>query len=65
VADRLFRDRVNVGRGLGLGLFLVHATMDAQGGSVELERRRPEAVFALRFAAAGRADPGDGEPRSA
>ena len=52
VADRLFHDRVNVGRGLGLGLFLVHATMDAQGGSVELEQRRPEAVFALRFAAA-------------
>ncbi len=52
VADRLFHDRINVGRGLGLGLFLVHATMDAQGGSVELEQRRPEAVFALRFAAA-------------
>ena len=52
VADRLFHDRVNVGRGLGLGLFLVHATMDAQGGSVELEQRRPEAVFALRFAPA-------------
>jgi signal transduction histidine kinase len=52
VADRLFHDRVDAGRGLGLGLFLVHATMDAQGGSVELEQRRPEAIFALRFAAA-------------
>ncbi|MEO8246943.1 MAG: PAS domain-containing sensor histidine kinase [Chloroflexota bacterium] len=49
VAERLFHDRVDVGRGLGLGLFLVHATMDAQGGSVELEQRRPEAIFALRF----------------
>jgi signal transduction histidine kinase len=59
VAERLFHDRVNVGRGLGLGLFLVHATMDAQGGSVELEQRRPEAVFALRFdpATEGRAAP--------
>lgn len=49
VAERLFHDRLDVGRGLGLGLFLVHATMDAQGGSVELEQRRPAAVFALRF----------------
>lgn len=55
VAEHLFRDRVAVGRGLGLGLFLVHATMDAQGGSVELEQRRPSAVFTLRFPAA-RAD---------
>lgn len=54
VAETLFRDRVTVGRGLGLGLFLVHASMDAQGGSVELERRRPRAVFALRFPASQR-----------
>ena len=49
VADRLFRDRVAAGRGLGLGLYLVHATMSAMGGGVELEQRRPGAVFALRW----------------
>jgi signal transduction histidine kinase len=49
VADRLFSDRVAVGRGLGLGLYLVQAMMVAQGGSVELEQRRPAAVFALRW----------------
>ncbi|HET7685087.1 MAG TPA: HAMP domain-containing sensor histidine kinase [Candidatus Limnocylindria bacterium] len=54
VAERIFRDRISSGRGLGLGLFLVHASMDAMGGSVELERRRPKAVFALRFPAAPR-----------
>ncbi len=52
VAGTLFRERVTGGRGLGLGLFQVRATMDAQGGSVELEQRRPQAVFALRFPAA-------------
>lgn len=54
VAERLFRDRVAVGRGLGLGLFLVRASMEAMGGSVHLERRRPGAVFALRWPAAPR-----------
>ena len=49
VARRLFADRVAAGRGLGLGLFLVHASMEAMGGSVTLERRRPQAVFALRW----------------
>jgi signal transduction histidine kinase len=49
VADRLFHDRVSAGRGLGLGLYLVHATMSAMGGSVTLEHRRPAAVFALRW----------------
>jgi signal transduction histidine kinase len=49
VADRLFHDRVAAGRGLGLGLYLVHATMNAMGGSVVLEQRRPAAVFALRW----------------
>ena len=49
VADRLFHDRVAAGRGLGLGLYLVHATMNAMGGSVVLEQRRPMAVFALRW----------------
>lgn len=52
VAERLFHDRVAVGRGLGLGLFLVHATMTAQGGSVQLEQRRPRAIFTLRWPAA-------------
>ncbi|MEO5985770.1 MAG: ATP-binding protein [Candidatus Limnocylindria bacterium] len=49
VARRLFRDRVSAGRGLGLGLYLVHATMTAMGGSVQLEHRAPAAVFALRW----------------
>ena len=49
VARRLFRDRVTAGRGLGLGLYLVHATMAAMGGSVHLEQRSPVAVFALRW----------------
>jgi two-component system OmpR family sensor kinase len=52
VARRLFVDRVAAGRGLGLGLYLVHASMNAMGGSVSLERRRPNAVFALRWPAA-------------
>ena len=49
VAELLFHDRVSVGRGLGLGLYLVRATMTAMGGSVQLEERRPAAVFALRW----------------
>lgn len=49
VAERLFHDRVSVGRGLGLGLYLVRATMTAMGGSVQLEQRHPAAVFALRW----------------
>jgi signal transduction histidine kinase len=49
VAERLFKDRVAVGRGLGLGLYLTDAMMAAQGGSVQLEQRRPIAVFVLRW----------------
>jgi signal transduction histidine kinase len=49
VAQRLFVDRVTTGRGLGLGLYLVHAAMESMGGSVRLEQRRPQAVFALRW----------------
>jgi signal transduction histidine kinase len=49
VARRLFHDRVTAGRGLGLGLYLVQATMAAMGGSVQLEQRAPEAVFSLRW----------------
>ena len=52
VAARLFHDRVAAGRGLGLGLYLVRASMEAMGGSVTLEQRRPQAVFALRWPAA-------------
>jgi len=50
VARRLFKDRVSAGRGLGLGLYLVKATMEAMGGSVQLEQRSPAAVFSLRWA---------------
>jgi signal transduction histidine kinase len=53
VADRLFHDRVAAGRGLGLGLYLVHATMSAMGGGVRLEQRQPAAIFALRWMRAG------------
>lgn len=49
IADQLFRDRVSSGRGLGLGLYLVRAAMDAQGGGVALEQRQPGAVFVLRW----------------
>ena len=55
VADRLFIDRVASGRGLGLGLYLVRACMEAQGGTAVLEQRRPGAVFVLRW-------PGTGDP---
>lgn len=54
IAERLFHDRAASGRGLGLGLYLVQATMQAQGGSVQLEQRRPEAIFALRWQRAPR-----------
>ncbi|MGH2456225.1 MAG: ATP-binding protein, partial [Candidatus Limnocylindria bacterium] len=49
VAQVLFRERVSSGRGLGLGLYLVNAAMEAQGGSVELEERAPRTVFLLRW----------------
>jgi signal transduction histidine kinase len=52
VAERLFRDRISAGRGLGLGLYLVHATMAAMGGSVQLASRRPGATFVLRWPSA-------------
>jgi signal transduction histidine kinase len=56
VARKLFNDRVSAGRGLGLGLYLVQATMTAMGGSVQLEQRAPQAVFALRWARPSGAD---------
>ena len=49
VAEGLFRDRVSSGRGLGLGLYLVRACMEAQGGAALLEKRQPGAVFLLRW----------------
>jgi signal transduction histidine kinase len=53
LAEQLFGERVAAaGGGLGLGLYLVHATMTAMGGSVTLEERRPRAVFVLRWPAA-------------
>jgi signal transduction histidine kinase len=52
VAEHLFHDRVASGRGLGLGLYLVRACMEAQGGSASLEQRQPGAVFLLRWPAA-------------
>ena len=54
LADSLFRERVSSGSGLGLGLYLVHAVMAAQAGSVELEQRRPRAVFVLRWPGIGK-----------
>lgn len=57
LADVLFRERVSSGRGLGIGLYLVQAAMQAQGGSVILEQRRPGAVFLLRWP--GAPDVGD------
>ncbi|HEY7527178.1 MAG TPA: PAS domain-containing sensor histidine kinase [Candidatus Limnocylindria bacterium] len=47
--EDLFRERVSSGRGLGLGLYLVNAAMTAQGGSVQLEQRRPQASLVLRW----------------
>jgi signal transduction histidine kinase len=49
VAEDLFKERVSSGRGLGLGLYLVNAAMSAQGGSVQLEQRRPQASLVLRW----------------
>ncbi len=63
VADRLFRDRVTAGRGLGLGLYLVHATMAAMGGSVQLASRRPAAEFVLRWPTTLTAEAGEERSR--
>jgi len=49
LAEVLFRESVSSGRGLGIGLYLVNAAMQAQGGSVLLEERHPGAVFLLRW----------------
>jgi signal transduction histidine kinase len=49
IAERLFRERVTSGRGLGLGLYLVHASMQAQGATVSIEQRRPRATFVLSW----------------
>jgi signal transduction histidine kinase len=65
VADILFRERVSSGRGLGLGLFLVNAAMQAQGGSVQLEERRPRAAFLLRWPRGAAASTGGAAERAA
>lgn len=66
VADQLFHDRVASGRGLGLGLYLVRACMEAQGGTAQLEQRQPGAVFLLRWPiGAGSGDAGSGDAASA
>jgi signal transduction histidine kinase len=61
LAEVLFRERVSSGRGLGIGLYLVQAAMQAQGGSVTLEERRPGAVFLLRWPSAPGDAPGEGD----
>jgi signal transduction histidine kinase len=63
VASQLFVDRVASGRGLGLGLYLVRACMEAQGGTAALEQRRPGAVFVLRWP--GSSDPSRAEATAA
>jgi signal transduction histidine kinase len=62
--EDLFRKRVSSGRGLGLGLYLVNAAMTAQGGSVQLEQRRPQASLVLRWprTAAVRTDADEPDP---
>lgn len=65
VADRLFHDRVASGRGLGLGLYLVRACMEAQGGSASLEQRQPGAVFLLRWPATAAGAEHDQRPSAA
>ena len=62
LTEDLFRERVTSGRGLGLGLYLVSAAMRAQGGSVQLEERRPRASLVLRWQRGAPA--GDGSPGS-
>ena len=58
IAEVIFRDRVSSGRGLGIGLFLVSAAMQAQGGMVQLEERRPRASFVLQWPPAALTDNG-------
>ena len=48
--------RLDLRRGLGLGLFLVNAAMSAQGGSVQLEQRKPQASLVLRWPRAAAVD---------
>jgi signal transduction histidine kinase len=64
LVEDLFKERVSSGRGLGLGLLLVNAAMRAQGGSVQLEQRRPRASLVLRWprAAATGAAPTENDP---
>lgn len=64
VADELFKERVASGRGLGLGLFLVNAAMSAQGGSVQLEQRKPQASLVLRWPRAAAVDQARGTERT-
>ncbi|HEX6139772.1 MAG TPA: ATP-binding protein [Candidatus Limnocylindria bacterium] len=49
LATIVFRERVSSGRGLGIGLYLVRAAMEAQAGTVTLEQGRPRAIFCLEW----------------
>ena len=50
VKERIFNEGFHVGKGQGLGLFIVASLMERYGGSVEVRDNEPQGtVFVLRF----------------